>query len=89
MEKKSLWPRRDVDSPPTKQAKRLESAVVTRKSQISSLTAQDQKMMAGLLASGIDVPDSDPSLGEEEEEDRKMAANKKNFNFTKTNKRKK
>ncbi len=52
--------------------------------------AQNQKMIAAITASGIDIPDSDPSSGEEDEvEDRKMAANKKNSNLTKTNKRRK
>ncbi len=46
-------------------------------------------MNAAITASGIDIPDSDPSSDEEEAEDRKMAANKKNSNLTKTNKRKK
>ncbi len=62
--------------------------MVSHKSQISSLTAQNQKMMAALLASGIDVPDTDPSSGEEEK-DFKMIANKKNSNLIKTKKRKK
>ncbi len=64
--------------------------MVTQKRQISSLTAQNQKMIAAITASGIDIPDSDPSSGEEDKDkDRKMAANKKNSNLTKTNKRKK
>ncbi len=35
-------------------------------------------MMAALLASGINIPDSDPILGEKAEEDPKMATNKMN-----------
>ncbi len=64
--------------------------MATQKQQISSLTSQNQKIIAAFTASGIDIPDSDPSSGKEEEDkDRKMAANKKNSNLTKTNKRKK
>ncbi len=64
--------------------------MATQKRQISSLLAQNQKMIAAITASGIDIPDSDPSSGEEDEnKDRKMAANKKNSNLTKTNKRRK
>ncbi len=74
---------------PPKLSKRLESAVATQKRQISSLMAQNQKMIAAITASGINIPDSDTSSGEEEVEDHKMAANKKNSNLTKTNKRKK
>ncbi len=71
------------------QSKRLEAAVASQKRQISSLTALNDKMIAAMTASGIDIPDSDPSSDEEEGEDRKIAANKKNSNLTKTNKRRK
>ena len=74
---------------PPKQAKRLEAAVASQKRQISSLTALNEKMIAAMTASGIDIPESDPSSDEEGEEDRKMAANKKNSSLTKTNKRRK
>ncbi len=67
----------------------LESAVAAQKWQISSLTAQNEKMVAALIASGFEIPQSDPSSNEKDGEDRKMAANKKNSNLTKTNKRKK
>ncbi len=42
--------------PPAKQAKFLESVMVTQKCQISSITAQNQKMMAALVASGFKIP---------------------------------
>ncbi len=67
----------------------LESAVTAQKWQISSLTAQNEKMIASLIASGFENPQSDPSSDKEEGKDCKMAANKKNSNLTKTNKRKK
>ncbi len=51
--------------------------------------ALNNKMIAAMTASGIDIPKSDPSYDEEDGEDCKMAANNKNFNFTKTNKRRK
>ncbi len=79
-------PRKDGDRTP-KQAKCLESAVVTQK--ISSFTAQNKKMIAALTTSDIEIPDSDPSPGKEDDGDCKMAANKKNSNLTKTNKRRK
>ncbi len=75
-------------NPPT-QSKRLEAAVASQKRQISSLMALNDKMIAAMTASGIDIPDSNPSSDEEEGEDRKIAANKKNSNLTKTNKRRK
>ncbi len=50
---------------------------------------QNEKMVAALIASGIEIPDSDPSSDKEDGKDRKMAANKKNSNLTKTNKSKK
>ncbi len=62
---------------------------MTQKRQISSLTAQNKKMIVALTASGIAIPKSDPSSDEDDGEDHKMAANKKNSNFTKTNKRRK
>ena len=74
---------------PPAQSKRLEAAVASQKRQISSLTALNDKMIAAMTASGIDIPDSDPSSDEEEGKDRKMAANKKNSNLTKTGKRRK
>ncbi len=67
----------------------FDSAMAPQKRQISSLTAQNQKMIMVLIASGIDIPDSDPSSDKEDGEDCKMAANKKNSNLTKTNKRRK
>ncbi len=63
--------------------------MATQKCQISSLTAQNKKIILDLIASGIDIPDSDPSLGEEDSKDCKMVANKKNSNLAKTNKRRK
>ncbi len=74
---------------PSKQAKHLESAVATMKRQISSLMALNKKMIAAMTALSIDIPKSDPSSDKDNGEDRKMAANKKNSNLTKTNKRKK
>ncbi len=61
----------------------------TQKRQISSLTAQNKKIIAALTASGNETPNLDPFSDEEEGEHRKMVANKKNSNLTKTNKRKK
>ncbi len=84
----SQQPRRDRDRPP-KQEKCLESAVATQKRQISSFIAQNEKMIEALTASGIDVPNSNPSSDEDNGEDCKMVANKKNSNLTKTNKRRK
>ncbi len=75
--------------PSNKSTTRLESAVAAKKRQISSLTAQNKKMVAALIASSFEIPESDPSSGKEDEDNRKMAANKKNSNLTKTNKRKK
>ncbi len=77
-----------MQTAPTKHATRLESAGATQKHQISSLPAQNEKIMAALIASGFEIPDLDPSLGEEGIKDCKMVANKKNSNLTKTNKRK-
>ncbi len=71
--------------PSNKSTSCLESAVAAQKWQINSLTAQNKK----IITSGIEILQSDPSSDEEEGEDRKMAANKKNSNLTKTNKRKK
>ncbi len=67
----------------------LESAVATQKWQISSLTAQNKKMIASLIAFGFEILKSDPSSDKEDGEDHKMATNKKNSNLTKINKRKK
>ncbi len=75
--------------PSTKLTAHLESAVAAQKRQISSLTAQNEKMIASLIASGFEIPQSDPSSDKEEGKDCKMAAKKKNSNLTKTNKRKK
>ncbi len=75
--------------PPLKQAKCLKSAAATQNEQISSLTAQNQKMIPALATSGIDIPGADPSLSKDDGEDRKMAANKTNLNLTETNERKK
>ncbi len=63
--------------------------MVTWKRQISSLTALNKKMIAAMTVSGIDIPKSNPSSGKEEGDDHKMAANRKNSNLTKTNKRRK
>ncbi len=63
--------------------------MATQKRQISSLMAQNQKTIVAITASGINIPNSDPSSEEEDGEVRKMAANKKNSNLTKTNKRRK
>ncbi len=74
---------------PPKQVKHLESAVVTQKHQLSSLTAQNQKMIVALTPSGIDASKSDPSSGKDDDGDHKIAANKKNSKLTKTNERRK
>ncbi len=74
---------------PPKQAKRLESAMATQKREISSLTAQNQKRIAVLTASGIEILESDPSSDKDDGKDHKMAANKKNSNLTETHKRRK
>ncbi len=42
-------------------------------------------MIVALTVSGIDIPESDPSLDKEDSEDCKMAANRKNPKTTKTN----
>ncbi len=82
---KKIW-----GQPPPKQSEmHLEPAMATQKRQISSLTAHNKKMIAALTASGIDIPKSDPSLDEDDGKDCKMAANRKNSNLTKTNKRRK
>ncbi len=47
--------------------------MASQKFQISSLTAKRQKMMTALIASGFEIPDSDPSPGEEDGEDCKIA----------------
>ncbi len=44
MGKTSQWQRRDTGSPPAQQTKCLESAVMSHKSQINSLTAQNQNI---------------------------------------------
>ncbi len=75
--------------PSNKPTSRLESAVVAQKRPISSLMAQSEKMIASAIASGFEILQSDTSSDEEEGKDRKMAANKKNSNLTKPNKRKK
>ncbi len=75
--------------PLNKSTVHLESAVAAQKRQISSLTDQIQKMITSLIASSFEIPQSDHSSDKEDEEDRKMATNKKNSNLTKTNKRKK
>ena len=84
-------PKKRPSQPPkaNKANKRLESAVAAQKRQISSLAAKNEKMVAALIASGFEIPESDPSSDEDGDGDRKMAANKKNPNLTKTNKRKK
>ncbi len=63
--------------------------MVSQKQQISCLTAQNKKMIASLIASCIEIPDSNPFSYNDDGEDCKMVANKKNSNPTKTNKRKK
>ncbi len=60
-----------------------------QKRQINSLAAKNKKMVAALIASGFDIPESDPSSDEDDTKDHKMAANRKNSNLTKNNKRKK
>ncbi len=75
--------------PSNKSSAHLESAMAAQKQQISSLMAQNEKMRASLIASGFEIPESDPSSDREEGKDCKMAANKKNSNLTKSNKRKK
>ncbi len=72
-----------------KSTSRLESAVAAQKRQISCLTAQNKKMITSLIASGFEIPQSDPSSNKEDREDRNIAANKKISNLTKTSKRKK
>ncbi len=67
----------------------LESAVASHKCQISTLMDKNEKMMAALVASGFEHPDSNPSSNEEEEDNIKMAANKKISNLTKSNKKRK
>ncbi len=62
--------------------------MASQKCQISSRTAQNERMMAALIASVFEIPESDPSQGEDDDKDHKMVANKKNSNLTKTNKRK-
>ncbi len=75
--------------PSNKLTMRLESAVAAQKWQISSLTAQNKKMIASNIAYSFEISQSDPSSNKEDGENRKMAANKKNSNLTKTNKRRK
>ncbi len=52
-----------------------------------SLTTLNKIMIVAMTATGINIPKSDPSSGEDDGEDSKMAANKRNSNLTKTNKR--
>ncbi len=52
--------------PSNKSTARLESAVTAQKRQISSLTAKNEKMIASLIASGFEIPQSDPSSDEKE-----------------------
>ncbi len=75
--------------PSPKPAKRLESDTATQKRQISSLTAQKKKMIAALIASCIEIPESNPSSGKDDDGNHMAAANKKNSNLTKTYKRRK
>ncbi len=75
--------------PLNKSTLHLQLAVAAQKWQISSLTAQNKKMINSLIASGFEIPQSDPSSDKEDGEDHKMVANKKNSNLTKTKKRKK
>ncbi len=75
--------------PPIKQTQCLASAVESHKSQITTLTAHNQNMMATVVAADIDVPESNPTIREEEGEDHKIAANKKNSHLMKTNKKRK
>ncbi len=67
----------------------LESAVAAQKWQICSLTAQNKRMIAALIASGIDIPKSNPSLENDNDKGRKMTANKKNSNLAVINKTRK
>ncbi len=71
-------------NPSVKPAKCLEPAMASQKLQISSLTAQNQKIITALIASGIKIPDSDPSSDKDNGEECNMAANRKNSNLTKT-----
>ncbi len=61
----------------------------TQKCQISSLTAHNKTMMVALIALGFEIPNSDPSSGDIDSRDHKIAANKKNSNLTMTNKKRK
>ncbi len=75
------------EQPPTKQVKCLASAIQSHQSQINSLTAQNQKMMTAFIALAIDIPKWDSCAEEDDKKDHKIAANKKNPNLTKTNKK--
>ncbi len=46
-------------------------------------------MIAALIASGIDIPKSNPSLENDNDKGRKMTANKKNSNLAVINKTRK
>ncbi len=69
--------------PANKHAKRLASAVNSHCNRIDNLTAQNKRLIAALSRQGIDIPKSD-DLSNEEGEDCKMAANRKNSSLTKT-----
>ncbi len=73
---------KEMQSTFAKLAKRLESAMASQKWLISSLTAKNENTIMALFSSGIEIPDSDHSSDEEDGEDCKMAANKKNSNLT-------
>ncbi len=78
-----LVAKKRCSQPSSKLAKRLESAGVSQKWQISSLNAQNEITVV-LIAPGIEIPDSDPFSDREDGDDRKLVANKKNSNLTKT-----
>jgi hypothetical protein len=82
-------PKKRPSQSSNKSNKQLESALAVQKRQISSLATNNKKMVAALIASGFEIPESDPSSDKDNTKDRKMAANKKNSNLMKTNKRKK
>ncbi len=73
--------------PTTKQARRTASAVESHCSQINNQYAQNQKMMAVLVTSGIDIHKSNPSSDKDIGNDHKMAANKKNSDLKKAKKK--
>ncbi len=63
--------------------------MASQKHQISTLTTKNEKLMVSLVASVFDIPESNPSSDKDNDKELKMAANKKNSNLTKTNKKRK